>query len=299
VICAATGRKLLRDEVVASDVSGRLVDTEVARRSAVSGRIALPVEILACEETGAAVLPDETEVCELTGKRVDRRLLGNSEIHPERRGLSRLLQVCPETGHRAFADEMDVCDATGLCVDPAVTDVCMITGAKVLRRLLIPCEATDRLIRRDKAISSEQSGRKGHPDTIRTCLWTGIRLLSDEVRQCPVTNNTFCAELVPGPWPASPLVDLLQSGVPATLGKSPIDHALTGILGASGNKPRAMRVVISDKQPVAAFLADCSTLFGFKKRQVIGFASIGDPAMILGQLGSGRLDGNDWVQDSI
>src|SRR5260370_2640780 len=59
VVCAITGKQLLADEVATSAVSGKSCDKELLRESECSGRLAMPDELVSCEETGIRLLPAE------------------------------------------------------------------------------------------------------------------------------------------------------------------------------------------------------------------------------------------------
>lgn len=296
VVCAATGKRLLQDEVLRSDVSERYVDRDLAQRSAASGRIALPSELVSCEESSVRLLPDETDVCSVTGRRVDLRLLGDSEISGKR-GLTRLLARCPETGKRGFEGELVRCESTSLLVAPEAVARCAVTGQTVLRRLMIKCDVSGRWLRRDKAIRSEKWGRLGHPEAARTCAWTGARLLSDEVKACAATAIELDADLVPGGWASAPILSTTRDGMPTQVPTDPASRKVQRALEAAGFKPRGLRIVTSEREPVAAFFADCSTMFGLRKKHVVGFARLDGDGGLVGKPGVGRLESTGWDHD--
>ena len=294
-ICELTGKILLRDEVARSEASGRLVDRDLLVASTVSGRCAIEHELETCEETGARVLPDESEVCSVTGKRVVRNLIGTSDLSGKR-GLSRLLYVCPETGKSGFIAEMAICSATKMRVAPTALTVCSVTGESVLSRLTIQCACSGRWLLKENAQVSEKTGRLGHPDVMRLCTWTGRRLLLDETKQCQITGLVFDGDLVPTSAPAQPLIELFQLGIPDGIASDPDTQRLRNALAKVGVKARALATQYSAYRKVVAYFADCSGLFGLKKRYSVGFAMNDEEYLLLHTPCDGHLVNDSWVR---
>lgn len=296
VICAASGKRLLIDEIVTSDLSGRAMDKSVAVKSLVSGRVGLPDEMLKCEESGVTLLPDETAVCSVTGKRVNMALLGTSSLSGKR-GLARLLQMCPETGRSGYSDEFVTCAATGLHVAPSAVDTCSVTKESVLRRLMVKCDVSARSLRKDKAKVSDKSGRYGHPDRACICAWTGRQLLIDEARKCAITGLDFSSELVQPNLPAEPMLKLLTSGIPTAIAEGAQGKDLRNALSAVGVKVRGLLVEPSATGKMLCYFGDCSSMFGLKKRHVVGFAQNDGAVRLMPPLCFGQLKGTSWVSE--
>ncbi len=297
VVCAASGKRLLQDEVGKSDASGKIVDRDLLIASSVSGRMATEDEFIACEEIGNKLLPDETEVCSITKKRVNRNLIGTSDLSGKR-GLSRLLQICPETRKAGFATELVVCAVSKLRVAPSEITTCSVTGETVLTRMMVECAVSGRHLRSDKAQTSDKTGRLGHPDEIRICTWTRRRLLADETRQCGITGLDFDNELLSESSPALPILNLLQSGIPNLQPPDPDTERLRLALGKAGVKAKKIAKESSSDGNTVAYFADCSGLFGLRKRYAVGFAANDEEFRLLHIPCCGQLLDNSWVPEN-
>jgi hypothetical protein len=295
-ICAVSGKKLLLDEVIKSDFSGRSADRALVIASAVSRRIGLPDEMIACEETTAKILPDESEICCITGKRASRVLMRTSDLSGKC-GLARLLKTCPETRKNAFAQELITCAASGLQVAPSEVATCAVTGEIVLIRLMVVCAISGRQLRRDKVGISAKSGRFGHPDTIRNCVWTGLQLLADEARPCGITGVILASDLTTDREAAAPMQHLFQQGLPTTIPSDPVADNLRIALEKAGLKVRNLAYERSPGGQSIAYFADCSGVFGILKRQAVGFAAADKDNNLLHPPRSGQFRENSWVPE--
>jgi len=295
-ICAFSGKKLLLDELIKSDFSGRFVDRDLAVASAVSQRIGLPDEMIACEETSAKILPDESETCSITGKRVNRQMIGTSDLSGKR-GLARLLKTCPETRKTAFAEELVTCTASGLQVAPSEVATCAFTGETVLIRLMVVCAISGRRLRRDKARISAKSGRFGHPDSIRICVWTGLQLLADETGPCGITGVILASDLTTAQEAAEPIQHLFQLGIPTTIPTDPIANNIRIALEKARLKVRNLAYERSPHGHSIAYFADCSGLFGILKRHSVGFAAADTDNHLLHPPRSGQFRENSWAPE--
>jgi superfamily II DNA or RNA helicase len=206
VECAATGRRLLIDEVVASPVSGRIVGRDQLVKSAASERWAVLDEMVLCEESLKPLLPDEVAQCSETNAWVDRQLL--SSISPSGMlVLTRLTGVCSQTGKRVLIRDLERCSITGALAIHSELETCAVSGIRALRSQLRRCSVTGAWLRPDytavSAISGRvvdrrvmiqsalSSGRLGCPDEIAVCSVTGRKLLIDEVAKSDVTGRVI------------------------------------------------------------------------------------------------------------
>lgn len=293
--CSVSGKRLLADEVVHSEVSNRPVDPELAGRSSISQRVALPEEFISCEETGCRILPDESGICAITGKRVEQRLLRTSDVSGLQ-GLARLMQLCPETGKAAFPDELFPCAVTGQRVVSSTLRSCSVTGEAVLERLMIQCAITGRWLRRDQSQASEKSGRLGHPDTVHRCPWTDLALLSDEVQSCSVSGLEVEASLLGPSGLAAPLARLFSEGTPVDAA-DPVTNRLKATLVSAGFKVRTLAFERGPNLNTVAYFADCSGLFHWKKRFVVGFVKDGAALELLHSPCVGRIENEQWIPE--
>ena len=291
-VCGTSGKRMLLDELVKSDYSGRLVDKDLAVRSGVSGRIGTPEDLILCEESSVKLFPDETEVCQITGKRVNRALLAASEITGAR-GLSRLLKLCPETKKAAFSNELVLCAVSGLLVAPSEVGTCSVTGERVLLRHMVRCGVTGRFLRREKAVTSQKSGRFGHPDTSRFCNWTGRCLLKDEIRTCETTKLDFDSDFIAEFSTARPILELLSAGPP--IGIPPHSEELQAVLGKANLKPKALAFLKSPFTATLAYFLETGGFLGFRKRQAVGFASTENVHVLLHPPCHGQITNGAWV----
>jgi hypothetical protein len=252
--------------------------------------------MISCEETTAKILPDESEICFITGKRVNRLLVGTSDLSGKR-GLARLLKTCPETSKSAFAEELVTCAVTGLLVAPSEVGTCAVTGETVLIRLMVECAISGRRLRRDKVAISAKSGRFGHPDTVEICVWTGLQLLADETRPCSITGVILASDLATDRGAAAPIQHLFQLGIPTSVPSDPVAHNLRTALEKAGLKVRNLAYERSPHCHTIAYFADCSGLFGILKRHAVGFATADTDIHLLHPPRSGQFQQNSWVPE--
>lgn len=195
VICASSGKCLLRDEIAISDASGRIVDRDLLIASSVSGRVATQEELIACDETGIQLLPDETAVCAITGKRIDRRRLVQSEMSG-RFGTAAKSDTCQFTGRTVLVDEIEVSqvsgkrcgtdlmessDLSGQRAHVSELEACVLSGQRLLPSEVGHSSLSNRVARLDLLRASEKApDRKGFPDEFCVCASSGKRLLLDE-----------------------------------------------------------------------------------------------------------------------
>jgi len=263
-VCAVTDKALLLDELGSSDVSGALADDDLLVRSSASGRRGLPEEARKCEETHETVLVDETDVCALSKKRVDRRLLERSRISGKK-ALARLLATCQETGDRALPEELVTCEASGSRVAPRLTVKCAVTSKIVLERLSTECAITGDRIMQEVAIGSARTGRLGRPDRAVRCDWTNEELLQDEVGKCEFSGLTIDSESLDGGVIRA--FKTLVRDAARESATSPSECLRTRVLPKV--PIRRLWASPSGSGTAWAVLADCSGMFGLKKRHAL------------------------------
>jgi hypothetical protein len=65
--CMSTGKRVLRDRLVRSNVSGHYLLAEAAVRSAISGKVCAAKEAVLCQWLDQQLLPEDVGVCHRTG----------------------------------------------------------------------------------------------------------------------------------------------------------------------------------------------------------------------------------------
>ncbi len=172
-----------------SVVSNRLLDRELLRASAISGRVALPSEMVCCEANRIEVLPDETGVCSITKQRVLLSELGECTV--SRRVMLKsllkssdfsgkvvdreLLQRSEKPPHReGFAAEF------GRCV---------ISGRRLLKDELGESAVSSRIVDLDLLVRSEASQSLALPEEMASCARTHKRVLPIELVECSITQQ--------------------------------------------------------------------------------------------------------------
>jgi hypothetical protein len=210
VECELSRRVLLRDEVEASSVSGRNVDSELLVASEASGLRALSDEMMICEATGRRLLPRELGICGVTGRRIDRRELRTSPISG-RVGLAKLMVRCEETGQLVLPDELVRCELSSRMVVASECSSCVLTGRTVVTRLARVCPSSGEFYIDDAESLVVTKQRSGFDRVLATCTWTERRQLSVRLGQCVITGLPFERELLNGAGEASPLRSLLDA----------------------------------------------------------------------------------------
>ncbi len=193
--CEISRRRLLRDELEPSVVSGRMVDSELLVASEASGLRALAEEMIACEATGRRILPQEAGICAITGRRVDRRELSPSAVSG-REGLMSKLVRCEETKRLVLPSELGRCAVSGRTVVFAELSNCSLTERTVLKRLLKSCPTTGLLYVDDIDSIRATTAASGFNELLGTCAWTGRQQLSVRLGRCVLTKLVFERELM-------------------------------------------------------------------------------------------------------
>ena len=210
-VCAVSKKVLLLDELDCSAVSQRLIDRQLLIPTTKRRRLALPEELVRCEESGDWCLPDETRVCESTGLRVSHDLLERSPSS-HRLCLKRLFVSCAVSHYCVPIDETELCAVTGQRVAKGVLVACAVTGKRVLPSELKKCTETGDLVLpseigysdyRSRPVkksllrqSSKPPGRWGTKAEFGVCEVTRKRLLLDELERCSLTHRLVDRDLL-------------------------------------------------------------------------------------------------------
>jgi superfamily II DNA or RNA helicase len=193
VVCSATGRRLLMDEVT-TVASGQVADSQMVEHSELSGAEALPHELTSCEHSGKRALPSELEHCVVTGKRVDPSLLVDSPVSG-RRALPSSLVPCTitealvlpdellesEVSKRSFRKDQSVTLADGRIVHVTEGRPCDVSGVLLSLDQGSTPASGDQWVNKKLLSPSEKSGRLGLQSELRRCSETNRLLLNDEL----------------------------------------------------------------------------------------------------------------------
>lgn len=188
VTCAATGQRLLQDEVERSAVTGQLVAQRLLRTSAMSGKKAEPVHFARCEFTGSDVLHSETVISDASGKRY-RSDEGEQSSYSGKAGHKSEFVTCAVTGRRLLASEIERCEVTGTPVAPGILQTCSVSVKRVLPSELEVSSISGRPVRRCLLKKSAISGRLAEPEHFGRCEFTGVDVLKSELAKSEISQR--------------------------------------------------------------------------------------------------------------
>jgi hypothetical protein len=289
VRCTVSAKRLLRDEVRASDVTGSLVDKKLLKTSAVSGRWAEPGHFSRCEFTGADVLSDELSVSEVSGQRyrVDQAL--RSSTSGKQGHLSEFVR-CAQTGDVIAPDEAEVCEVTGRLARPGILQACAKSGRRVLPAELSECSVlgqrvlpehlvkssvSERLLLKELATQSE-GGRWCAASETRRCLWSGRPHHPDDLTMCFLTGIALHRRFATpaGDSRLRPLAEMLEGRLygDMTAHWSPVAQAVRVVLG--GGRCRVHAAVGSADGSHMAFVVEHRTMLGLRTSYAAGIVAV-------------------------
>jgi superfamily II DNA or RNA helicase len=284
VLCATSGKRLFRDEAELSDVTGNLVSSDLLKISAMSGKRAEPEHFETCLFTQADLLEDELAVSEVSGKkyRLDQQ---TRSVVSGRTGHRQEFVICHETRQPIVPDEAERCEITGYHVRigvlercevsgkkvlPIGLDRCTISGKRALKRYLIRSSLSDISLLREIAVQSA-GGLFCTQAEATTCVWSGHKFHPDDIRKCELTGLRihFQFSTSSSPYRLLPLIEMLdgikRNSDEADKWPDVADRIATATKGGKYNVEAA---VLS---PDSQHLATCSalrTLFGIRTYQV-------------------------------
>lgn len=311
VLCSLSGKRVLKDEAELSAVSGRLVASSLLKTSALSGKRAEPNHFGQCEFTKAEVLNTELATSQMSGKlyRVDEKI--RSAVSGKT-GHKQEFIVCHETQQYLTVAEAEQCEVTRKYVRPGILEPCAVTqkrvlpsellrcavtGKRALKRLFVASSLTGAYILEEVAVRSA-IGKFCAPGEAKPCLWSGRKFHPEDLRVCELTGLRIHFEFatVSRPPRLQPLVDLLN-GIKRTADKPHLwDAVATKVATALGK--RRCRVEAAVLSPDGKHLAVCSevrTLLSFRVHQAGFVYAIGDRS-IVGRIPLGRRTSEGWSQ---
>jgi superfamily II DNA or RNA helicase len=310
-VCSLSGMRVLKDEVEASSVSGKLVASALLRTSALSGNRAEPEYFGHCASTKAEVLDTELATSEISGKRyrVDEQMrsaVSGKTGHKQEFVFCRAThqpialaeaEQCEVTGNLVRPGILENCEVTGKRVLPSELERCAATGKRALRRLLVTSSLSQVRILEDAAIRSS-AGKFCAPAESRTCFWSGRKSHPDDLRSCALTGLPIHFEFATtdGAPRLRPLVEMLD-GIRRTTDETQLWDAAKAQI-AVALKGGKFRVEAATLSPTKKHLATCSevrTLLGLRTRQVGAVYDVTEN-IIVGRLVVGRRSANHWIE---
>lgn len=263
--CEFTQAEALHSELRVSELSGKRYRVDEEVRSAVSGKAGHRTEFIFCHETGQPLLPDEGEHCAVTGKVV----------------LPGVLEHCAMTGKAVVPSELEECAASGRRALKTHFVTSSVSHARILQRYALR-SAAGNFCASSEAKRCMWSGRKYHPDDLRTCTLTGL-----QVHYQFVTPGSSAR--------LQPLSDLLY-GVRRSADASDRWEAIAAKASAALGGGRC-RLEAAQASPDGRHLAICSevrTRLGLTVQRAGLLYSVNDNE-IVGQIALGTRTPNGWT----
>jgi hypothetical protein len=223
--CAATGKRVLCDELEESAVSKQRVTKSLLKTSGVTGKRAEPQFFGKCEFTGIEALEEELATSEVSGKkyRADRQL---HSVVSGKTGYAAEFALCSETNNPLLPKEGEKCELTGKLVVPGILESCQVSGKRVLPRELEKSAATGKKALKQFFVSSSISGARfldgegimsaagKHclEKEAKVCAWSSRKCHPDDLRTCQLTRVTAHFEYMTsnGGIRLEPLLNLLN-----------------------------------------------------------------------------------------
>ena len=155
--CEFTGTDALKAELAISEISGKSYRADEGSYSSVSGKNGHRSEFIWCFETRKSLIPSEAERCEVTGRYV----------------CPGILETCAESGKRVLPSELERCASSGKKALKRFIVTSSISHDRVLETLAVQSSAQKYCTPAEAQVCS-WSGRKVHPDDMRTCTLTRL-----------------------------------------------------------------------------------------------------------------------------
>ena len=306
--CAATGKRALQDELEESSVTHNKVLKSILNTSNLSGKRAEPQFFGRCEFTGALALTDELEASTVSGKRY-RKDRQQRSIVSGKTGYRDEFVLCAETGQPLLSEEGEKCDATGKIVVPGVLLRCELSNKKVLPSLLERSSVTGKRALEEFFVSSSVSGIRALqaesiasaagkycvPAEAKLCMWSGKKIHPDDLRTCDLTQTNAHFEFMTtnGACRLEPLVDLLnglrRKGDKAELWTE-IAKDICRVVDARSQVEAA---ILSPSEKYLAVCLETKDWLGLRTRQVGLLYSIPDREAI-GRIVAGKRGPQGW-----
>lgn len=306
--CSLTGKLVLNDELETSDVTGALVRSNLLKTCAVTGKRGEPDNFGECAFTKTSVLTSELPVSDLSGKKFRRDQLARSAMSG-RMGHKREFVECHDTRQLIAADEAERCDATGKQVRKGLLQFCSESGKRVLPSELGRCAATGQRVMKNLLVNSSVSGepllnraaiqsRHGKPclpAEATECFWSGRPTHPDDLRVCELTGLKVHSDYtVDRGNRLLPLIEMLD-GIRRTADEQSIWSEVANRMSTalSGKSCRVEAAVLSPSGKHLAACSEVKSMLGLRTRHAAGIYSLADRSLT-GRTPEGRRNGGHW-----
>lgn len=199
--CAATGKRVLVDELEESTITHQMVLKSMLRTSELSAKRAEPQFFGKCEFTGAQALEDELGTSEVSGKKY-RKDKQQRSVVSGKTGYVHEFILCAETCQPLLLEEAETCKVSNRLVVPGVLVRCEVTGDRALPEFVERSAASGKRALRQFFVSSSISGARLLPNEGiksatgkyclesegRLCLWSGQKFHPEDLRTCQLTR---------------------------------------------------------------------------------------------------------------
>ena len=310
MICSLSKQRILLDEAELSDASDQIVARSLLKRSAVSGKLGEPERFARCEFTDVDALVSELGVSQLSGKRYrldeEARSVVSSKV-----GHRTEFILCEVTQQPFAPGEGQNCEITGCLVEPSVLMRCAVSGKVGIPSELEQCAASGSWALKRYLITSSVSGArlleryalrsaKGKfctPLEGGRCMWSGRKYHPDDLRTCALTGVSVHFKFVTSGTGARlrPLTDLLY-GMRRTADASDLWETIAAKASTALGGGRC-RLEAAQTSPDGRHLAVCSevrSLFGRSVQQAGLIYSFSDD-QIIGRIAVGTRSPRGWT----
>jgi hypothetical protein len=309
VKCSLTGKHILNDEAEKSFVTGHLVTSNLLKTSEINGKRAEPQFFSKCEFTSVDALETELAVSQVSGKRyrADEEL---RSVVSGKAGHKQEFILCAETSQPLLAMEAEKCEVTGKIVKPGILEKCeeieknvlpselekcAATGKRALKKLLVSSSLSGARILERVAISSV-TGKFCAPLEARQCLWSGRKCHPDDLRTCELTGISMYFEYATSDSRLEPLVKLLDGVERKSAEVDLWDNIANNASVVIGKKN--CKVEVADLSPDKRHLAlslEVQSWMGLKRQQSGLLYSVMDKTVI-GRIVLGKRGTKGWIQ---
>jgi superfamily II DNA or RNA helicase len=307
--CAATGKRVLQDELEESSVTHHKVLKSILKTSDISGKRAEPQLLGRCEFSGALALIDELDTSTVSGKkyRKDRQ---QRSIVSGKTGYRDEFVRCTETGQTLLPEESEKCDVTGKIVIPGALIKCEVSNKRVLPSLIERSALTGKCALKEFFVSSSVSGIRALqdesvasatgeyclPTEAKLCMWSGNKIHPDDLRSCDLTRMTAHFEFMTtnGACRLEPLVNLLN-GLRRKADKPELWPRIADDTSKIMNgKSQVEAAILSPSEHYLAVCLETKNWLGLKTRQAGLLYAIPEQEAV-GRIVTGKRGAQGWA----
>ena len=238
------------------------------QRSTVSGKTGYVGEFLLCAETNLPLLAEEGERCATTNRLV----------------LPGLLLQCDVTHQRVLPSQLEKSAATGRIALKSFFVSSSISGARLLR----------------EESNSSAAGRYCLPAEAKVCVWSGKRCHPDDLRTCQLTQITAHFEFMTtnGPIQLEPLLKLLEGLRRKTDNQELWTTVADSVSRIVDGRSRVEAAILSPSRQHLAVCLETKNWLGLKHRQTGLMYAIRDRETV-GRIVMGRRETDGWRLEKV